>query len=170
MIFRKLLIHHYVLKQSKETIFISDSIGNHCCLQIVYSSFVDLLPKEVREDDPSLQKPSEDEIKEVSDMAMGYFYMVLFSLRKLKKPGKHLKLLLHRKSHPLYLFNMPRNKHLLNIFVIHLRNKERSSIPVPNNVLFKWLKCKKIQWNHLDSSTKSEDLPFLGYAKSDLFL
>lgn len=34
--------------------------------QIVYSSFVDLLPKEVREDDPSLQKPTEDEIKEVN--------------------------------------------------------------------------------------------------------
>ncbi|CAF0749411.1 unnamed protein product [Adineta ricciae] len=35
--------------------------------KIVYSSFVDLLPKEVREDDPSLQKPSEEEIKEKTE-------------------------------------------------------------------------------------------------------
>lgn len=35
--------------------------------KIVYSNFVDLLPKEVREDDPSLQKPSEDELKEKTE-------------------------------------------------------------------------------------------------------
>lgn len=35
--------------------------------KIVYSNFVDLLPKEVREDDPSLQKPSDDEVKEKTE-------------------------------------------------------------------------------------------------------
>ncbi|CAF0841624.1 unnamed protein product [Adineta steineri] len=35
--------------------------------KIVYSSFVDLLPKEVREDDPGLQKPTEEELKEKTE-------------------------------------------------------------------------------------------------------
>jgi SNW domain-containing protein 1 len=35
--------------------------------KIVYSNFVDLLPKEVREDDPSLQKPSEEDLKEQTE-------------------------------------------------------------------------------------------------------
>lgn len=35
--------------------------------KIVYTNFVDLLPKEVREDDPSLQKPTEEELKEKTE-------------------------------------------------------------------------------------------------------
>ncbi|CAF1312554.1 unnamed protein product [Didymodactylos carnosus] len=35
--------------------------------KIVYSKFTDLLPIEVREDDPSLQKPSEDDLKEKTE-------------------------------------------------------------------------------------------------------
>jgi len=35
--------------------------------KIVYSKFVDLLPIEVREDDPALQKPSEEDIKEKTE-------------------------------------------------------------------------------------------------------
>ncbi len=123
----------------------------HFLYQIVYSSFVDLLPKEVREDDPSLQKPSEDELKEVNQiMIINSQSFLLF--RKQKKHVKLSKLLYHRRYQLLCLFNMPKNKHLLNIFVIHHHNKERLLILVPNNVLFKWLKFKKILWNHHDLS------------------
>ncbi len=41
----------------------------------MYSNFVDLLPKEVREDDPSLQKPTEEDLKEVNHLIMKIFHL-----------------------------------------------------------------------------------------------
>ncbi|CAF2768547.1 unnamed protein product [Rotaria sp. Silwood2] len=57
--------------------------------KIVYSNFVDLLPKELREDDPSLQKPSEDELKEKTEKTCQALVALVSSIVSAAMPVQH---------------------------------------------------------------------------------
>ncbi|CAF3723286.1 unnamed protein product [Rotaria sp. Silwood1] len=64
--------------------------------KIVYSSFIDLLPKELREDDPYLKKPSEEELRKVNHIMIINLYQFLL-FRKQKKIRQALEVLVSSK-------------------------------------------------------------------------